>query len=165
MCGRSETSRTVRDPGRNRADETNRLGIEAIEPGPAAEPGRGRDQREQPAAGQVSDYTGSQELTTARLGRRQHLGPQSSARRESGSARRANGTTGRRDARNGPTRTMRNRDALVGPTRTQRIRDALGRLGTVRIGRTRLPVEPALPGRKGPAETRTERRGRTRRVT
>ncbi len=68
VCGRNETSRTARDPGRCRADEMNRLGREAIEPGPAAVPGRGRDQREQPAAGQVAGYTGSQELTTARQG-------------------------------------------------------------------------------------------------
>jgi hypothetical protein len=68
VCRRNETSRTARDPGRWRADETNWLGCEVIEPGPAAEPGRGRDQREQPAAGQVSDYTGRQELTMARQG-------------------------------------------------------------------------------------------------
>ena len=41
---------------------------------PAAEQGRGRDQREQPAAGQVSDYTGSLEPPTGRLGRWQSLG-------------------------------------------------------------------------------------------
>ena len=33
VCGRDETTRTAREPGRGRADETNRHGCEAIEPG------------------------------------------------------------------------------------------------------------------------------------
>jgi hypothetical protein len=57
------------------------------------------------------------------------------ARWEPGRARRANGTTGRRDARIGPTRTMRIRDALNGPTQTMRNQDALdGPTRTMRSG-------------------------------
>ena len=67
VCGRNETSRTAREPGRRRhgADETNRHDCGADEP---AEPGRGRERREQPAAGQVSDHIGSLEPPTARQG-------------------------------------------------------------------------------------------------
>ena len=64
------TRRPGRPASRAGAERTKRIGTAAKRSnrGPAAGSGRLRDKREQPAAGQVSDYIGSLERPTARQG-------------------------------------------------------------------------------------------------
>ena len=75
---------------------------------------RARDQREQPAAGQVADYTGNLEPPKGRQVSRLQPGARSIARQVPGSDRRAIGTTNRWDARIEPTRKERSRNERNG---------------------------------------------------
>ena len=126
---RNGTSRTARGPSRRRlgSDGANRLGCEANETG-----ARGKGWTVGAISGNSLQWVRCRttpggwsslwrgRVTDSGWGNRMSPGPRSAARWEPGSARRAHGATGRRDTRNGSTRTKRDRSASAGPGRPGR---------------------------------------------